>query len=56
MIGPLSLLCEQLNEPFLILNGDALIDLNLKRIRELSSSTATLTTATANPPRRWTLA
>jgi mannose-1-phosphate guanylyltransferase len=28
-IGPLSLLREQLNEPFLILNGDVLTDLNL---------------------------
>ena len=30
-IGPLSLLREQLNEPFLVLNGDVLTDLNLNQ-------------------------
>lgn len=30
-IGPLSLLREQLNEPFLVLNGDILTDLNLNQ-------------------------
>ncbi|PSO26012.1 sugar phosphate nucleotidyltransferase [Bradyrhizobium sp. MOS002] len=31
-IGPLSLLREQLNEPFLVLNGDVLTDLNLNQL------------------------
>jgi mannose-1-phosphate guanylyltransferase len=30
-MGPLSLLREQLNEPFLVLNGDVLTDLNLNQ-------------------------
>ncbi|MET0708290.1 MAG: sugar phosphate nucleotidyltransferase [Tardiphaga sp.] len=50
-IGPLSLLREQLNEPFLVLNGDVLTDLNLNQFMGgHRRSNATLTIATASRP------
>jgi mannose-1-phosphate guanylyltransferase len=50
-IGPLSLLHEQLDEPFLVLNGDVLTDLNLNHFVSCHRREhATLTIATANRP------
>jgi mannose-1-phosphate guanylyltransferase len=47
-IGPLSLLREQLNEPFLVLNGDVLTDLNLNQFVSFHRRhQAALTIATA---------
>ncbi|WP_314957544.1 NDP-sugar synthase [Bradyrhizobium cosmicum] len=47
-IGPLSLLREQLNEPFLVLNGDVLTDLNLNQlIHNHRNSDASVTIATS---------
>ena len=37
-IGPLSLLRDKLDEPFLVLNGDVLTDLNLESVRGQPSS------------------
>jgi mannose-1-phosphate guanylyltransferase len=48
-IGPLSLLREQLNEPFLVLNGDVLTDLNLNQFvsfHRRHQSALTIATAT----------
>ena len=46
-IGPLSLLREHLNEPFLVLNGDVLTDLNLTQLIRLHRrERAVLTIAT----------
>jgi mannose-1-phosphate guanylyltransferase len=48
-IGPLSLLREQLNEPFLVLNGDVLTDLNLNQFvsfHRRQQSALTIATAT----------
>ncbi len=50
-IGPLSLLREQLDEPFLVLNGDVLTDLNLNQFVSCHRrQRAALTIATANRP------
>jgi NDP-sugar pyrophosphorylase family protein len=50
-IGPLSLLREQLNEPFLVLNGDVLTDLNLNQFVSFHRRRrAALTIATASRP------
>jgi len=50
-IGPLSLLREELNEPFLVLNGDVLTDLNLNQFVSCHRRQhAPLTIATANRP------
>lgn len=47
-MGPLSLLREQLNEPFLVLNGDVLTDLNLNQlIHNHRRSDASITIATS---------
>jgi mannose-1-phosphate guanylyltransferase len=47
-IGPLSLLREQLDEPFLVLNGDVLTDLNLNQfIHSHRQHSAGVTIATA---------
>jgi mannose-1-phosphate guanylyltransferase len=47
-IGPLSLLREQLNEPFLVLNGDVLTDLNLTQlIHNHRNGDASVTIATS---------
>jgi mannose-1-phosphate guanylyltransferase len=50
-IGPLSLLREQLNEPFLVLNGDVLTDLNLNQFVSCHRRQhSALTIATASRP------
>lgn len=50
-IGPLSLLREHLDTPFLVLNGDVLTDLNLNEfVRNHRRNHASLTIATANRP------
>lgn len=50
-MGPLSLLREQLDTPFLVLNGDVLTDLNLNQlINGHRRNEASLTIATANRP------
>jgi mannose-1-phosphate guanylyltransferase len=50
-IGPLSLLRDQLDAPFLVLNGDVLTDLNLNQfISDHRRNHAALTIATANRP------
>jgi NDP-sugar pyrophosphorylase family protein len=50
-IGPLSLLREHLDAPFLVLNGDVLTDLNLNQfISSHRRNHAALTIATANRP------
>ena len=47
-IGPLSLVREELNEPFLVLNGDVLTDLNLNHfVSSHRQHQATVTIATA---------
>ncbi|MBR0695047.1 sugar phosphate nucleotidyltransferase [Bradyrhizobium lablabi] len=47
-MGPLSLLREQLDEPFLVLNGDVLTDLNLTQfIHNHRKNSADITIATA---------
>jgi NDP-sugar pyrophosphorylase family protein len=50
-IGPLSLVREHLDEPFLVLNGDVLTDLNLNQLVSWHRRhDGTLTIATANRP------
>ena len=50
-MGPLSLLREQLDTPFLVLNGDVLTDLNLNQlVSSHRRNHAPLTIATANRP------
>lgn len=47
-MGPLSLLCEHLDEPFLVLNGDVLTDLSLSQLMSCHRRhQASLTIATA---------
>ena len=47
-MGPLSLLCEHLDEPFLVLNGDVLTDLSLSKLMSCHRRhQASLTIATA---------